>query len=363
MFELLAILWHNALAFIVILSVIVFVHEAGHFLVARYYGVRVKVFSVGFGKELYGFTGKQSGTRYKLGMLPLGGYVALYGEQGNELGEDDPEISFSTRTPYARAWVIAAGPLANFILGFVLLFIFLMFQGIHSHQLNGVKIAEIFPASSAADAGLKNHDRIIAIDDDKIKNFALIIDKIKKSEGSALNFRVARQNLVGHEQILNFLLTPKLTEENGKSRYQIGIRIDEGEFVPVGMGQAVILSGNLIGRFSWETLKALKEIVTGARSTEDLGGPVRIATTTKAFAQSGFLSLIFFTAILSVNLGLVNLFPIPILDGGHLVFIFVEMIRGKPISAELKEKIMRFGFAFLLALMLFVTINDIMYLQ
>ncbi len=354
-------IWHNALAFLTVLSLIIFIHELGHFLVARYYGIKVKTFSLGFGPELIGFTGKTSQTRYRFSLLPLGGYVSMYGEELNRK-ENDPQTSFSARKPHARAMVIAAGPIANFILGFLLMCLFFLLQGVNTDRLYGINIGNIVAHSPAQNAGFQVGDRITHINDKKIRSFPDLVNIVRNSQGNNLTFTLLRPEAPP----LTLTLTPgiKGLEENNDNHqsYYIGIGASQQQLVSVNLWQATVLSVDNIFWFTRETFQALGEIINGKRGTEDLGGPIRIAMVTQEFAKHGIINLIFFTSILSINLGLINLFPIPVLDGGHLVFIFYEMLARKPVSLKIKEKMMQFGFAIIIALMLFVTVNDLLYL-
>ncbi len=367
------IIWNNALAFIVVISVIVFIHEMGHFLVARYYGIRVKTFSIGFGAEIFGWTGRESLTRYRISLIPLGGYVAMYGEQNNP-DETDEQHSFAARPAYARAAVIVAGPLANFILSFVLITLYVMLQGVTSERINGVKIGTVLAEGAAAQAGLRADDLINSINEADIRTFSQVAHIVASSQGNGLVFNITRGNNANR----NITVIPELrtapvadgdqtnqtadnqTADNQTQSYFIGVTSQTIEWVKVSAGQAVIIGADSLWWITIENLKALGQIVTGSRGTDELGGPIKIAVTTKAFAENGVASLLFFIALLSINLGLINLLPIPMLDGGHLVFIFYEIIFKKPMSLVIKEKLMRLGFAFIMTLIIFVTINDVL---
>ncbi|MCH9845445.1 MAG: RIP metalloprotease RseP [Alphaproteobacteria bacterium] len=367
MINFLDLIWNNALAFIVVICVIVFIHEMGHFLVARFYGIGVKTFSVGFGPELWGWTGKQSATRYRLSLIPLGGYVAMYGEQHSE-DENDDSRSFAARPPYARAAVVAAGPFANFVLAFILIALYVLIQGVSSERINGVMIERIINDSAAEQAGLRAGDQITGVNQQKIRNFGQIVQAVTSSNGKALMFDVKREN--ASEQELQFTVVPQLrindAAENATENtppapsYFIGVQSVPPEWIKVGLGQAIILGADSLLWITVENLKALGSIVSGKSDNAELGGPIKIAVTTKTFAQNGFASLLFFIALLSINLGLINLLPIPILDGGHLVFILYEVIFRKPMPTMVKEKLLRFGFACIMTLIIFVTVNDVL---
>ncbi len=354
--EFFEIIWNNALAFFFVITVIVFVHEMGHFLVARYYGVGVKTFSIGFGPEILGYTGKQTHTRYRLSLIPLGGYVAMYGEQNKE-DEQDSARSFATRPPFARAAIIIAGPLANFILGFVLISCYMMIQGVNAERIHGVKIDTLIADSVAEKSELLPGDMIERVNGKKIRAFAEMADIIVNSQGKALEFTVKSDNSADRK-LIN--LIPELRTNDGVSNYFIGIQVAQPEILTVNLWQAITFGSETLIWLSVENLRAIGQIIVGDRSTQELGGPIKIATITKTFAQSGIASLLFFTALLSINLGLINLMPIPLLDGGHLVFIIYEMLARKPLPLFIKERLMQFGFAFILTLMIFVTINDIL---
>ncbi len=381
------LIWNNALAFIFVICVIVFIHEMGHFLVARFYGIGVKVFSIGFGPELWGWTGKQTGTRYRLSLIPLGGYVAMYGEQMSgqtsgqnseeENAENDTSRSFAAKPPYARAAVVAAGPFANFVLAFVLIAAYVLIQGVSSERINGVMIERIVGDSAAEQAGLRAGDQITAVNQQKIRNFGQIVQAVTQSAGKPLAFDIKRGS--ESEQIVQLTVVPQLRiiDSNGidadtdanvdnnatpppAPSYFIGVQSVPPEWIKVGLGQAIILGADSLLWITVENLKAIGSIVSGKSDNAELGGPIKIAVTTKTFAQNGFASLLFFIALLSINLGLINLLPIPILDGGHLVFILYEIIFRKPMPNMVKEKLLRFGFACIMTLIIFVTVNDVL---
>ena len=379
MINFLDLIWNNALAFIVVICVIVFIHEMGHFLVARFYGIGVKTFSVGFGPEIWGWTGKQSKTRYRLSLIPLGGYVAMYGEQHSE-DENDDSRSFAARPPYARAAVVAAGPFANFVLAFILIALYVLIQGVSSERINGVMIERIINDSAAEQAGLRAGDQITGVNQQKIRNFGQIVQAVTSSEGKPLMFDIKREN--ASEQQLQFTVVPQLrindVNANGNENapenspenanintppapsYFIGVQSVPPEWIKVGLGQAIILGADSLLWITVENLTALGSIISGKSDNAELGGPIKIAVTTKTFAQNGFASLLFFIALLSINLGLINLLPIPILDGGHLVFILYEVVFRKPMPIMVKEKLLRFGFACIMTLIIFVTVNDVL---
>ncbi|MCH9852871.1 MAG: RIP metalloprotease RseP [Alphaproteobacteria bacterium] len=368
MINFLDLIWNNALAFVFVICVIVFIHEMGHFLVARFYGIGVKTFSVGFGPEIWGWTGKQSATRYRLSLIPLGGYVAMYGEQHSE-DENDDSRSFAARPPYARAAVVAAGPFANFVLAFVLIALYVLIQGVSSERINGVMIERIIEDSAAEQAGLRAGDEITAVNQQNIRNFGQIVQAVQQSDGKTIIFDITRENSSPQQLQITVIPQLRINDTNDSSigensapasSYFIGVQSVPPEWIKVGLGQAIILGADSLIWITVENLKALGAIITQKSDNAELGGPIKIAVTTKTFAQNGFASLLFFIALLSINLGLINLLPIPILDGGHLVFILYEIIFRKPMPLMIKEKLLRFGFTFIMTLIIFVTINDVL---
>ena len=365
--EFLAAIWNYVLPFILVLTVLVFVHELGHYLAARRCGVRVEVFSIGFGSEIFGFTGK-SGTRWKFSAIPFGGYVRMFGEQppDNHLGEathsqNDVEVSFYNKSLRKRAWIVFAGPLANFIFAIVLLAGLFSIVG---QPYTPADVGKIVAGSAAEEAGLKPGDIFVKLDSTKIKRFEQVRRIVQLSPDRRLSMVVVR----GGKEI-TLIVVPKAVEVTqfgskqtigrlGVSRSggdMVFIRHDPFTAVWEATVRTAVLSGNI--------LDALGQIISGKRNAKELGGPVRIAQISGDMAKAGIIMIIQFAAILSINLGLINLFPIPLLDGGHLVFYGIEALRGRPVSERAMGLSMNIGLALILCLTVFVTWNDLVQLR
>jgi regulator of sigma E protease len=365
--EFLAAIWNYVLPFILVLTVLVFVHELGHYLAARRCGVRVEVFSIGFGSEIFGFTGK-SGTRWKFSAIPFGGYVRMFGEQppDNHLGEathsqNDVEVSFYNKSLRQRAWIVFAGPLANFIFAIVLLAGLFSIVG---QPYTPADVGKIVEGSAAEEAGLKPGDIFVKLDSTKIKRFEQVRRIVQLSPDRRLSMVVVR----GGKEI-TLIVVPKAVEVTqfgskqtigrlGVSRSggdMVFIRHDPFTAVWEATVRTAVLSGNI--------LDALGQIISGKRNAKELGGPVRIAQISGDMAKAGIIMIIQFAAILSINLGLINLFPIPLLDGGHLVFYGIEALRGRPVSERAMGLSMNIGLALILCLTVFVTWNDLVQLR
>jgi regulator of sigma E protease len=350
----------SILAFLVVLGVLVFIHELGHYLAARMVGVHVETFSIGFGRAIASWTDRQ-GTVWKLAWLPLGGYVKLHGQERPEDVTSDVQAlwqegrTFHEKQVAARAFVVAAGPLANFLLAAVL------FAGLYATLGKPVApertdppavIGDVVANSAAAKAGLKAGDRILSIEGKPIERFSELQATISAAPGQTLALRVLR----GNSEI-----SATATVEARGTTGVLGVRsaAPPPVFEPVGLGASLV--GGVVRTWdvSAQTLSGLWQMITAQRGTEELGGPLRIAQLSGQVAQLGVASLVSFIAVLSVNLALINLFPIPILDGGHLLFYLAEAIRGKPLPPRAQEYGMRAGLAVILALFVFATWNDL----
>jgi regulator of sigma E protease len=354
--------------FLFVLTIVVFFHELGHFLVARWCGVRVMVFSVGFGPELLGFNDKH-GTRWKLSAIPLGGYVKFYGDENaasvpdqetiKEMSETEKRDSFFHKTVGQRAAVVAAGPIANFILAIV---IFATVFTLYGKPATPARVDTVQPESAAQAAGFQQGDLIVSINGKRIETFTDMQRLVSTSAGEALNIEVDRG---GARQTLR--ATPKMTEikDNFGNVHRmgvLGITGARGEPVKVDPLTAVKLGVEETWFVVERTLSYIGGVVTGRESADQLGGPIRIAQVSGQVATAGFVALIHLAAVLSISIGLLNLFPIPLLDGGHLVFYAFEALRGRPLSERAQEYGFRFGLAFVLLLMLFATYNDLLHL-
>lgn len=376
-------------SFLVALTVVVFVHEFGHFWVARRNGVRCHAFSIGFGPELFGYTDKL-GTRWKFSLIPLGGYVKMFGEaetmqaveggkndvpgakegtssavrevesQPRELTEEEKKVSFKHKTVGQRAAIAFAGPAVNFLFAILVFWVTFIIVG---RPITEPVIGQIQENSAAAAAGLMPEDRVLSVDGNSIERFEDIRSVIQLSTGAPMDVTVRR----GTEE-MSLSVTPRqsVTKDSfgnetkvfllgitstGETRYK--------ELNPVSaLGESVSQTYEIVRG----TTVALGQIIAGTRGTEDLGGPIRIAKYSGQAAKTGAAGFIIFLAILSLNLGFINLFPVPLLDGGHLLFYAIEAARGRPLSEGAQEWGLRVGLALVLALMLFVSWNDIVHL-
>ena len=447
-------LWIYGGTFIIILSLLVFVHEWGHYIIARLCGVRVESFSIGFGKEIFGWNDK-NGTRWKFSYIPLGGYVKLYGDvdpasaghTDNVEGEDgevrqmteaERQTAFFSKPVWKRAAVVFAGPAINYI------FAFLLLGGLY--MMNGKPVtppvaAAIIGGSSAEQYGFEPHDEVVSIDGQRIYSFEdirtammIALDEerhfVVNRAGETVDIyakpeKVEEEDRFGfrHSRGLLGLISPRhaiqianVTSIDGVSfeqddlagkqdalRERIGEKFtiviergavtdtlivlpvreqNEGLFDAESEENAILFvsarEGNEFVKFgplgaanealkqtyviTAGTLEALGQMVTGTRSATELGGIIRIGAVAGDMAQQGIIALILFTALLSINLGLINLFPIPMLDGGHLVFYAFEAALGKPIPEQIQEYAFRFGLVFLVGLMVFANLNDIVQL-
>ena len=357
------------LRFLVVLTVVVFFHELGHYLVARWNRVDIEAFSIGFGPELFGFNDKHN-TRWKVCAIPLGGYVKFLGDanaasmpdfegEGEELTERERAGRFEHKHVARRAAVVAAGPIANFILAAVIFAGSFYFIG---RYVSDPVISKVMESSAAELAGFQEGDVILSIDGQEIKAFSDIPRIVAPNHGIEMQITVERD---GKE--LTIPVTPRKTERTDRfgNKLQTGIlgissnpqdanvRLQEYGLVD-SLVAGVAETGFVIKR----TLQYIGAIFTGRESADQISGPIGIAKTVNDFWGEGVRDIILLTAILSVSIGLLNLFPIPILDGGHLVFYAYEAIVGKPVDARVQEISFRVGFVLLMCLMVFATRND-----
>jgi regulator of sigma E protease len=354
--------------FLVVLTVLVFVHELGHYLVARRAGVRVEVFSIGFGPELFGWFDR-AGTRWKFSAIPLGGYVKMFGDAdpmsmpGAQLAAMTPaerEVSFQHKRLGQRVAVVAAGPAANFIFALVMLAGLFMTVG---EPFTPADVGRVQAGSAAAAAGIQPGDVIVAIDGEKIDRFEDVQRLVRLNTGSAMTMVLRRGT--GDVTIHVTPRLTKLTDRFGNDHRiaLLGIERSGVNYVrrapPAAVYDAFQETGDLVSG----TLEAVWQMAIGVRNTDELGGPVRIAQMSGEVWQGGVVALLWFMSVLSVNLGLINLFPIPVLDGGHLLFYAAEAIRGRPLGQRAQEYGFRLGLALVLTLMVFATWNDLVHLR
>lgn len=346
----------SVFAFIIVLGVLIFFHELGHFLVARLFGVGVEKFSLGFGPRLVGKTIGM--TDYRISLIPLGGYVKMVGEEPD--AEIEPYLipkSFTHKSVLKRFFIVAAGPLFNLLLAVIIFFLVFQFSG--TYVLRPL-VGEVDTPSPAARAGLQKDDLILAIDGKAVASWEEMAAQIAESGGQSLAVEVERAG-----QRLTLELQPELkTTQNlfgeDVQRYIIGIR-SAGDVIPqkVSFLNAVQMSFARTWEITELTVLSVVKLIQGKLPATTLGGPIKIAQMAGAQAREGMMNLMVFTAVISINLGILNFLPIPVLDGGHLLFFTIEMISRRPVSIKVREIAQQFGIFLLILLMIFVIYNDI----
>jgi regulator of sigma E protease len=343
-------------AFVVVLGVLVFFHELGHYLAARWRGVYVEAFSVGFGRTIFSWYDRH-GTNWRISWLPLGGYVKMHGQERPEEVSDEVRASwkdgqtFHEKSVLSRAIIVAAGPIANFILAMVLFAGLFMAVG---RPVTSPVVGEVLPDGAAARAGLLAKDRIETISGEPIHSFEDIQRIITAHPVETLNVTVKRDGVDK-----DFAVTTEAREVGGKRIGLLGIRGGTVDYEPLGFGAALVGGVTQTWTVTTDTFSGLAQMISGQRGTDELGGPLRIAQLSGQVAQLGLSNLVSFIAVLSVNLGLINLFPIPVLDGGHLLFYLIEALRGRPLPRRAQEYSFRAGIALLGGLFIFATWNDL----
>lgn len=357
------------LPFLFVLTVVVFIHELGHFLVARWCGVKVQAFSIGFGREIWGFHDRH-GTRWRLAWIPLGGYVKFVDDENGasvpsrdalqRMSQEERQGAFQSKSLGQRAAIVAAGPIANFLLAIVI------FAGIFSIvgvQITTAKIDEVIADGPAARAGFQAGDVIVGIDGQPIESFQEMQRIVSTSADQPLSFEIERGGLR-----MTLSATPDRREHEDRfgNKIRLGVigirrtmQAQDLEYQRHGVLKSIALGVRETHFVISRTLGYLKDVVMGRESADQLGGPIRIAEVSGQVASSGFIPLLNLTAILSVSIGLLNLFPIPLLDGGHLLFYLMEAIRRKPLSERTQEIGFRIGLSLVLMLMIYATFNDL----
>ena len=371
-----AILWTNVnmletpgfaftiLAFLLVLGPLVFVHEYGHYIVGRWCGVKAETFSIGFGRKILGWTDKR-GTEWKIGWLPLGGYVQFAGDRDavsqpdadwQQLPAEQRSHTFPAQPVWKRALIVLAGPVTNFLFAIAIFAAFNMAYGIPKTP---AVVGGVQAQSAAQEAGLRVGDRIVSIDGRTIDIFNDIQSAVAFNLGKPAQLEIDRAG-----QRLDISLRPRIVSEsdqfgNKSERAVIGVHSGPPVYTTVGPLAAIRSSAAQ----TWEIVRLtghiMGQFVTGQRSIKDMGGPVKIAKQSGEMAALGIGTLIFFVAFISINLGFINLLPLPMLDGGHLVFYAYEAIRRRPAPPQAQEWAFRFGFVAIVTLMLVVTFNDL----
>ena len=356
--------------FIILILVVVFIHEYGHYYFARKYGVGVTDFSIGFGKEIFGWNDK-SGTRWKICWIPLGGYVKFFGDRNvfsqsdqekiiEKYNKEDRDKLFVLKPLYQRVLIVFGGPLANFLLAIVIFFSIYTFIG---KDFTPAVINEVQKDSPAMIGGLKQNDIILEIDGNKVKSIMDVSKYITMSTADIVDFKVKRSYDELILQIKPNIVPSEDNLGNKMNKRMVGIKLgaynNEINHVKLGPAQAIYHAANEVYYVSISSLKYLGGMIVGKADTSQLGGPIRIAKISGQVAEFGILAFISMMAYISISLGLVNLFPIPMLDGGHLMFYAFEKALGRPLSQKTQEGFFRIGMVVLLSLMFFTTFNDL----
>jgi len=356
--------------FLILITVVVFIHEYGHYYFAKLYGVGVTDFSIGFGKEIFGFN-DQSGTRWKFCAIPLGGYVKFFGDRNvfsqseqekllKQYNKEDQKKLFVTKPLYQRALIVAAGPFANFLLAIFIFSSIYMFAG---KDFTPAQIQEVQIDSPAYVAGIKKDDIILSINNNKVQSILDVSTYINASSKELIDINILRNN-----NELLFQIKPKKVEGkdslgNKANKKIIGIKISplNNEFNKQKLGPAAAIFFAV--KETWFVTKTSLQFIfsmfKGKGDTTQLGGPIKIAKITGQVAQYGLVAFLSITAYISISLGFINLFPIPMLDGGHLMFYAFEKVLGRPLKQKTQEGFFRIGLFLLFSLMFFTTFNDL----
>ena len=358
------------LPFIVLILVVVFIHEYGHYYFAKRYGVGITDFSIGFGQEIFGWNDK-SGTRWKICWIPLGGYVKFFGDRNvfsqadqekiiKKYNEEDRKKLFVLKPLHQRSLIVFGGPLANFLLALVIFFSIYTFIG---KDFTPAVINEVQSDSPAMVGGLKQNDVILEIDGNEVQSIMDVSKYIMMSTDDFIDFKVKRSY---DELLLKIKPNIVLSEDNLGNKINkrvVGIKLgaqnNEINHVKLGPAKAIYHAAHEVYYVSTSSLKYIGAMIFGKADTSQLGGPIRIAKISGQVAEFGLLAFISMMAYISISLGLVNLFPIPMLDGGHLMFYAFEKVLGRPLSQNTQEGFFRIGLFVLLSLMVFTTFNDL----
>lgn len=358
-----------AIPFIFVLSIVVFVHEFGHFWVARLCGVKIETFSIGFGPEIFGWNDKK-GTRWRVAWLPLGGYVKMFGdsdpssalpdEKVKDFTDEEKKVAFYSQRLRKRFAIVAAGPGANYLFAMVVLALLYAFNG---QPYTSTLVDTVVEGSAAQTAGLLKGDKVLAIDGKPMESFEAIRRTIALNSGEPVMISIERAG-----ERMDITATPQLVQSTDRlggthMSARLGVISTASEIRKVGpvlaVGEAVKETWNITSG----TLKGVGQMIMGIRGAEELGGPLRIAEMSGKVAKEGAAALVWFIVVISVNLGLINLFPIPLLDGGHLLFYAMEGVRGRPLNERVQDIGFRFGALVVLFLMVFATWNDLVHLR
>ena len=351
---------NTLVSFVVVLGILIFVHELGHFLFAKLFKVRVLKFSLGFGPKLIGRT--MGETEYVISAFPLGGYVKMFGENPDEQegAASDKEASFAHKSVWQRFLIILAGPLFNLLFSVLLFFLVFFFMGLPD-SLDTTRVGQVTPDSPAAAAGVQVDDTILSINGQPTVEWLDVLNTVKDSNGKELTLLVRR----GGDEV-SLLVTPvvdtvkNIFGEEVEERYMIGIvKAEELFYTPTGLTGAFLAACSQTWMYISLTVLGFIKLAQQVVPMKELGGPILIAQIAGKQMQAGWINLVFFMGLLSVNLGILNLLPIPVLDGGHLMFLSIEAIRRKPMTEKVQIVAQQIGIALLGTLMIFVFYNDI----
>ena len=358
------------LPFIVLITIVVFIHEYGHYYFAKKFGVGITDFSIGFGKEIFGWNDK-AGTRWKVCWIPLGGYVKFYGDRNvfsqseqqeliNKYNKEDREKLFILKPLIQRSIIVAAGPLANFLLAILIFFMINFFAG---KDMTPAIIDEVQKDSPAFISGIQKNDKILYINNRKVTSVLEVSTFINATTKESIELLLLRNNVE-----IAIMVTPRLIEGkdslgNLVKKKIIGIRLStfDNKFnkQPLSLSESLYYSIKEVSFVTVTSLNYLGKLITGSGDSSQLGGPIKIAKITGQVAEYGIIPFLSITAYISISLGMINLFPIPMLDGGHLMFYLFEKILGRPLSQKTQEGFFRIGLFLLFSLMFFVTFNDL----
>lgn len=342
-----AIVW-----FILILGGIVLVHEFGHFIFSKLFGVYVYEFSIGMGPKLFHFKKKGGETEYVIRAIPIGGFVSLAGEDADDNGKIDKSRMLYTKKTWQRFIIMIAGVTFNFLFTFVLLFIMSLIYGSVSNKPVVYEVSPDYPAYSA---GIKKGDKILSIDNHKVSSWSEVQLYIQTSEGNKIDMVLKGSD--GKKRSVS--LVPNVIEDtDGKKSYVVGISLDAKR--KYGFVDSICYAGETTVSLYKLMLTTIKEIFTGGVSVKDLSGPVGIYTVVDSQSKQGLQSIMYLTAYLCMNIGVINLLPFPAFDGGRVLFLIIEKIRRKPVKAKTEAMVNSIGFMLLMLLMVYVTFNDIL---
>ncbi len=363
--QLIQLILQNFFSFVFIISIIVFIHEFGHFYVARLNGVKVETFSLGFGPKIFGFTDKK-GTLWKICALPFGGYVKMFGDRNaasvpdhellKNLTLEERKFSLLGKNVYQRMAIVAAGPIANFILTIFLFTILFRISGLNTVM---PVVSEVLTESAAMEAGIKKGDKILAIDDKEINDFDEVRSAIATGNGREMLIKILRA-----DQTLEIKLTPKIQLRKDAFGFDVkiptlGVGASELSHQDLNILQSFGHSITETYKISIEIFKGIKDLIIGKRDIKELSGPIKIAQYSGKSVNIGITATLWFMAMISLNLGIMNLLPIPMLDGGHLFYYLIELLRGKALSLKLQQLGFGLGIGILILLTSVAVFNDI----